>query len=107
MFGNDITIPHLLIFFPLVAGLVSFLLKKESSAKLWSLLASLITLFISLAAIYYRESPELSGLDFNYEWLKYMGASFSVSLDGMGRLLTFLTAIAFPIIFIATYRNSY
>lgn len=107
MFGNDITIPHLLIFFPLVAGLVSFLLKKESSAKLWSLLASLITLFISLAALYYRESPELSGLDFNYEWLKYMGASFSVSLDGMGRLLTFLTAIAFPIIFIATYRNSY
>ncbi len=107
MFGHYITIPHLLIFFPLVAGLVTFFIKKDTSVKSWSLLASIITLIISLAGIYYRNNPELSGLGFNYEWLKYMGASFSVSFDGMGRLLTLLTAFSFPIIFIATYRNSY
>ncbi|MEP7141287.1 MAG: NADH-quinone oxidoreductase subunit M [Ferruginibacter sp.] len=107
MFGNDITIPHLLIFFPLVAGIITFFIRKDSLVKSWSLLAAIITLFISFASIYYRDNRELSGLGFNYEWLKYMGCSFSVSLDGMGRLLTFLTAFSFPVIFIATYRNSY
>lgn len=107
MFGNYITIPHLLIFFPLVAGLITFFIKKDTSVRLWSLLASIITLFISFAGLYYRNNVELSGLGFNYEWLKYMGASFSVSLDGVSRLLTLLTAFSFPIIFIATYRNLY
>ena len=107
MFGNDITIPHLLIFFPLVAGLITFFIKKETSVKAWSLLAVIITFLISLAILYYRNDRALSGLTFNYEWLKYMGASFSVSLDGMGRLLTFLTAFSFPVILIASYRNTY
>jgi len=107
MFGNDITIPHLLIFFPLIAGLVTFLIRKDASVKAWSLFSVIITLFISVAGLYYRNNQALSGLTFNYEWLKYMGASFSVSFDGMGRLLTFLTAFSFPVIFIATYRNSY
>lgn len=107
MFGNDITIPHLLIFFPLIAGLITFFIKNDTSVKGFSLVAVIITLFISIASLYYRNNAALSGNTFNYEWLKYMGASFSVSLDGMGRLLTFLTAFSFPIIFIATYRNQY
>ena len=36
-----------------------------------------------------------------------IGSTFYVGLDGTGRLLTFLTALAFPIIFIATYKNKY
>ncbi|MEO6732862.1 MAG: NADH-quinone oxidoreductase subunit M [Ferruginibacter sp.] len=107
MFGNDITIPHLLIFVPLIAGLITFFIKNDSSVKAWSLVSAVITLFFSVASLYYRNNLELSGLAFNYEWLKYMGASFSVSLDGMGRLLTFLTAFSFPVIFIATYKNLY
>jgi NADH-quinone oxidoreductase subunit M len=107
MFGNDITIPHLLIFFPLVAGLICFFIKKDALVKSWSLFAAIITLVIAFAGLYYRNNLALSGLGFNYEWLKYMGASFSVSFDGMGRLLTFLTAFSFPIIFVATYRNAY
>ena len=107
MFGNDITIPHLLIFFPLIAGLITFLIKKDASVKAWSLFSAVITLFISLASLYYSHNPDLNGLLFNYEWLKYMGASFSVSLDGMGRVLTLLTAFSFPVIFIATYKNQY
>ena len=31
MLGNDITLPHLLIFFPLVAGLVTFFFKQGSN----------------------------------------------------------------------------
>ncbi len=107
MFGNDITIPHLLIFFPLIAGLITFFIKNDASVKAWSLFSVIVTLFISSASLYYSNDAALSGLTFNYEWLKYLGCSFSVSLDGMGRLLTFLNAFSFPLIFMATYRNSY
>jgi NADH-quinone oxidoreductase subunit M len=107
MLGNDITIPHLLIFFPLLAGLITFFIQKDATVKAWSLFSAIVTLLISFASLYYSNNAALSGLTFNYEWLKYLGCSFSVSLDGMGRLLTFLTAISFPIIFVATYRNSY
>jgi NADH-quinone oxidoreductase subunit M len=107
MFGNYITIPHLLIFFPLVSGLLAFLIKKEAYAKSWSLFSAIVTLFISFLSLIYSSNNELSGLTYNYEWLKFIGASFSVGLDGVGRLLTLLTAIAFPIIFVAAYKNSY
>ncbi len=36
-----------------------------------------------------------------------IGASYSIGLDGMGHLLTFLTAFSFPIIFVATYNTNY
>jgi NADH-quinone oxidoreductase subunit M len=107
MFGNYITIPHLLIFFPLVTGLFAFLIEKEAAAKAWSLFSAIVTLIISVLSLVYSNDNELSGLTYNYEWMKYIGASFSVGLDGVGRVLTLLTAIAFPLIFVATYKNSY
>ncbi len=107
MFGNYITIPHLLIFFPLITGLLAFMINKEASVKSWTLLSSLITMIISLAGVYFKDDAALSGITFNYEWMKYMGASFSVYLDGTGRVLTLLTGIAFPIILTATYNTSY
>ena len=107
MFGNYITIPHLLIFVPLLSGLLTFFIKKEAAAKAWSLFSAILTLFISFLSLIYRDNFELSGMTYNYEWLKYIGASFSVGLDGVGRLLTLLTAIAFPLIFVATYKSNY
>ena len=103
----SVTFPHVLIFFPLLAGLITFLFKKDAAIKSWALFSSIITLCVSLLSLYYANDNALSGLAFNYEWLKYLGASFSVSLDGIGRLLTFLTAISFPVIFVATYNTNY
>lgn len=107
MFGDSITIPHLLIFVPLITGLVTFFIKSEGGAKSWSLFSSILTLVISILSLVFSKNAALNGMTFNYEWLKYIGASFSVALDGVGRLLTFLTAVAFPIIFVATYKSSY
>ena len=39
------------------------------------------------------------------EWMSTLGSSFSVKLDGMGQLLCLLTAISFPLIFIATWHS--
>ena len=107
MFGNDITIPHLLIFFPLIAGLVSFAIKKDGAARSWALFASLVTLAISLSSLYFAGDKNLSGIGFSYVWMKYLGSSFAVGLDGMGRMLTLLTAIAFPVILFATRNTTY
>ena len=107
MLGDYITIPHLLILIPLLGGVVSFFLKGDKAAKNWSLAASLLTLAVSLFSLLKAKDPALNGLTYGYEWLKYIGASFAVSLDGIGRLLTLLTALSFPLIFIATYRNEY
>jgi NADH-quinone oxidoreductase subunit M len=103
-----ITFAELLIWFPLVAGLITFFIKDEKRVKSWSLFSAIITLVISCVSIVlikYDYYKPLSGT--SYYWLKYLGSSFSINLDGMGYMLTFLNALAFPIIFIATYRNQY
>jgi NADH-quinone oxidoreductase subunit M len=44
---------------------------------------------------------------FEATWLPSIGASFSVALDGMSKMLVLLTAISMPLILIATRNNNY
>ncbi|MDR3715758.1 MAG: NADH-quinone oxidoreductase subunit M [Puia sp.] len=98
-------IPVLLIVIPLVSGLVGFLIRNEKTARSWSLFAAVVTLFVSLSGlILHKEDAFLSA---DVAWLPAMGSRFSVALDGMGQVLCLLTAISFPIIFIATWRTPY
>lgn len=98
-------IPVLLIVIPLLSGLATFLIKQEKGAKTWSLLASLITLVVSVIGI--TMVKDKAALSANLEWLPMLGSSFSVTLDGMGQILCLLTAVAFPMIFLATWNASY
>lgn len=103
-----ITFPELLIWFPLLAGLVAFMIRNEKTVKTWAILSSLITLGISVVSLLYTDQAKYFYLNnVSYFWLKYLGSSFTVGLDGMGRMLTALTAISFPLIFIATNRTTY
>src|SRR5882757_5745267 len=103
-----ITFPELMTWFPLVAGLVSFFIKQDKSVKAWALFASIITLCISAASLVHAGEPYYDAVNgVSYTWLTSIGSSFALGLDGMGFMLTFLTAIAFPIIFVATYKNKY
>jgi NADH-quinone oxidoreductase subunit M len=103
-----ITFPELLTWFPLIAGLVAFAIRKEKSVKLWALSASIITLGISVTSLFYLDHAKYLYLNnVSYFWLKYLGSNLSLGLDGMGHLLTALTAVAFPIIFIATHKTTY
>ena len=99
--------PELLIWSPLIAGLLCFILRNEKYSKAIALFSSVITLLISIASLIYADDKYLSGLSDTYVWMPYLGASFNVGLDGMGHLLTFLTAFSFPIIFVATYNSAY
>ncbi len=103
-----ITFPELLIWFPLVAGLVAFIIRKEKAVKNWAILSSLITLGISIVSLVYADNTKHFYLNnVSYFWLKYLGSNFSLGLDGMGHMLTALTAVSFPLIFIATNKTSY
>lgn len=96
-------IPVLLIVIPLLSGLITFFLKDERTAKAWALLSSIATLAVSLFGVCQQGSQ----LSYDASWLPLLGSRFTVSLDGMGKMITLLTAISFPIIFAATYKNHY
>ena len=98
-------IPVLLIVIPLVTGLLGFLLKSERTAKGWALLSSLLTLVLALWGVSEGKGSPLLHAD--VEWLPALGSRFSVGLDGLSNILSLLTALSFPLIFIATWRDSY
>jgi NADH-quinone oxidoreductase subunit M len=96
-------IPVLLIVIPLVTGLLSFFFKEERTAKAFALLSSVATLAVSLISL----GQNGNSIAADAQWLPMLGSRFSVSLDGMGKILTLLTAVSFPIIFASTYHNKY
>jgi NADH-quinone oxidoreductase subunit M len=97
-------IPVLLILIPLLTGLVCFFHKTPGAAKGWALLSSIITLTVAIAGIFFYPAHQLS---FDIAWLPELGSRFSLSMDGMAKMLCLLTAISFPVIFTATYKNEY
>jgi NADH-quinone oxidoreductase subunit M len=98
-------VPFLLIFIPLLTGLAAFFIRQSSTAKAWSLFSSLLTLAVSLTGLII---PAGDGhLSMDLPWIQTLNSRFTVSLDGLGQVLTFLTAISFPIIFIATWKDEY
>ncbi len=98
-------IPVLLIVFPLLSGLFSFFLKEERAAKNWALFSASVLVVVSVASLF---QPLTSvALTYDVSWLPMLGSRFTVGIDGMGKILTLLTAVSFPIIFAATYKNNY
>ncbi|MBC8034275.1 MAG: NADH-quinone oxidoreductase subunit M [Chitinophagaceae bacterium] len=98
-------IPVLLLIIPLLTGLLLFAVKNEKSAKNLALLSSIATLTVSLLGVTYMKNAGY--LDYDMEWMPALGSRFHVRLDGMGQILCLLTAISFPLIFVATYYNRY
>ncbi len=98
-------IPVLLIVIPLLSGLLTFFIQSERSARSWAFISSLGTLAISLLGLTIMNQPQY--LQATAEWMPSLGSNFAVSLDGMGQLLCLLTAIAFPLVFLATWNSSY
>ncbi len=98
-------IPVLLIFIPLIAGLLSFFIKGANGSKQLALAASVVTMTVILLAVF--KVVPASSFSHDVSWLPSLGSRFAVSLDGMSKMLTLLTAVSFPIIFAATYNNEY
>jgi NADH-quinone oxidoreductase subunit M len=95
----------LLIAVPLFAGLGAFFIKNEKAARTWAFLSAIVTLAVSILGLtILKESKYLAH---DSTWMTGLGSSFSVKLDGMGQLLCLLTAVAYPIILLATWNSVY
>lgn len=105
--GRYITFPELLIWLPLLAGILVFFTKKEQVARALALAFSIVTLIVSVSTLFFTSDKFTTWNAVNYYYANNIGSTFFVGLDGTGRILTLLTAIAFPLIFLATYRGSY
>lgn len=93
------------VFIPLLAGILSFVIRQSSAVKAFSLFASLILLALA-GYITYLPINNV-GLTYNHSWLTALNSNFSLGVDGMAKILVLLTAISYPIIFIATWSNEY
>jgi NADH-quinone oxidoreductase subunit M len=107
MFAAFDNFPALLIWLPLVTGIICFFLKTEGAAKKWSLLSSLLTLGVVGASLYFSGEKYSLLNQVSYIWLKGINSSFALILDGMSKMLCLLTALAFPVIFTATWKHQY
>ncbi len=99
--------PALLIWLPLIGGLICFFIKSQQAVKAWSLFSSIATLVLMLLSLLYTNEKHYALNSVSYVWLPDIGSSFSLMLDGMSRILCLLTAFSFPIIFTATYNEDY
>lgn len=95
----------LLFLVPLLGGLLSFFIRNDKAVRGWSLLVSLVILFLSVASnTSFRSADQLN---FSAPWMGSLGSSFSLKLDGLSQILTLLTAIAYPVILLATWKTNY
>ena len=96
-----ISFPDLLIWLPLVAGLVSFMLRKDKQVKAWSLFISIITLLVSVTSLFYTKNQSLNIAP--WSWIPGMGAGYTVGLDGIGGVISFFKALALQFVFADAY----
>jgi NADH-quinone oxidoreductase subunit M len=91
----------LLILIPFVSGIISFLWKSDS-VKGWALVTSLITLIVAGLAC---QIGTVNNLSYEHNWITSLGAHFNLKGESMSLMLTLLTAIIFPVVFISQWNK--
>lgn len=95
----------LLFLVPLTGGLLAFFLKDQKVVKSWSLIVSLVLLVLSVAGIaWVKDADQLS---FSANWMSTLGSRFSLGYDGLSQILCLLTAVAYPLIILGTWKTEY
>ena len=97
MFAAFDNFPALLIWLPLLGGVLSFFMKSEKAAKATAMFFSILTLGVIVTNLFYTDVKYQLLNQVSYVWLPGIGASFALILDGLTRTLTLLTAIVVPI----------
>ena len=96
----------LLLFVPLVASLACLLFDK-AKVKVFALGTSLINLGIMIYAFTLFKSDMSYQFLVDYWWVKDLGISFKLGLDGISILLVALTNFLMPLIILSSFRIDY
>jgi proton-translocating NADH-quinone oxidoreductase chain M len=88
----------LMIAIPLIGAIITFLTRTREQARLVALLASGISLVISLV-LFSRFDSSISTIQFgeSYPWIASLGVSLKFGLDGVGMPLVLLSNIVIPL----------
>lgn len=96
----------LLIFWPLLATFVFFVIKPEE-AKKWALSAAIIELAISLVMVILFDPADSAQFVVHYTWIQSLGISFHMGVDGISLLLVMLTTVLTPLILLSSFKHEY
>lgn len=96
----------LLIFWPLLATLV-FLGLRHEHARIWALVAALVELAISLVMVFLFDNNGGTQFVVDYPWVRSLGISLHMGVDGISLLLVLLTTILTPLIILSSFRHQY
>ena len=96
----------LLLFVPLVASLACLLFDK-AQVKVLALGASIVNLGILAYSLTLFKSDMSYQFLVDYWWVKDLGISFKLGLDGISILLVALTNFLMPLIILSSFRQEY
>lgn len=97
-------ITSLLIYFPLL-GLLPLFLLKEKQSKSWALGVSLLQLIITAYAVTAFQANGTVQHVMDVWWIKSLGISFKVGIDGISLLLVLLTNALVPLIILSSLHK--
>ena len=96
----------LLIFFPLAAASLLFIVKAKQ-AHVIAFVAALIELIISAVVVYEFKEKGAGSLRANFYWIESLGLNFYVAIDGISLLLVLLTTVLVPFIILSSFGRSF
>jgi NADH-quinone oxidoreductase subunit M len=96
----------LLIFIPLVAAVLTFVLRSKSSALI-ALTCALVELGVSLVVVAGFERTDSLQFAFEKVWISSLGIHFNAGIDGISMLLVLLTTVLVPFIILSSLSNTY
>jgi len=102
MFENVLSV---MIFLPILAGLVLFLFPiGKGVARLTGFIVTVIILFLGVELFFGFSGSGAMEFVENNKWIESLGISYSLGIDGISLLVLFTCALLFPIIF-AVFAN--
>ncbi len=96
----------LLIFFPLVAGLL-LLFVKGPQVKTLALGAAILEFAIAVFALGHFHQDATTQFEWNYAWVQSLGITFHVGIDGISMLLVLLTTFLVPVIILTSFKTEH
>jgi NADH-quinone oxidoreductase subunit M len=97
----------LLIIVPLIASLLVFFTKGNTSRTV-ALGLSVVEFILSLVVLFqYKHNPDSANLALNCPWVESLGIHFAVSIDALSMLMVLLTTFLIPLIILSSFNTSY
>ena len=107
MFNQSPNILSYLIFIPLIGMIILTFIRREN-VKIIRGVTLLVTIidFIISVVLFIKFDPDIAGMQFvvKKEWIKSLGISYYLGVDGISLLLVMLTTFLGPIIILSTWN---